>query len=447
MLTKDFSMSALHRYFDETKHEHGVETTPYAAVSLEDRLAVSELIDEVAEERASMERHMADLSVAQHEVEMHVTQIEKQCDVLRFGLEHHKYDVQALALVTSSLEDYHGIIGEDVVVPALEGHSDEDLHRAYEVSLEGLGTVLNRMKEVLGRSLKSVATALVELGTNEKAARIINTRADEVLGRNNIPDAVETTLKGSHARMVSLGGSVVDDIPKALKADVKMFEQIIAKFIPAATKYGETLLEQYANAAMSTDPGDALKKMLDAPMPFTAIPSAAFTEKGLLGVKVHVSDPRREIVMSDRFRRHARIIGSFSLDAVRTEPTSVSLSATDMKAMLETAKLYATLLQRLSTSMMRELRQERNWLQRQVNRQTPGEREVTTYHRNNDPSERSRMERHTETARDERAMVLEAALMVISRSAGLPIHAHNLLSSHLEWKAGRLIAFVDGYTR
>mgnify|MGYP001471123203 CR=1 FL=1 len=369
-------MSLLQEYLSKNaKHVTGLEVSSEDYIAPED-VEVPEVADvddaelyeaedqleEAEQERLEREYHEKEVVSTIQEAEAIHTSIENYMEVLGLGIESGEFSPQFAAIAGTDLKRFNQILGgtEDAV-PAFESYDHDSLEQFYTESLEGFKEVAGKLVETVKSVSKGAVDYVGMIGTNEKAASAINTKADALLGKlssSEISDG-EIALKNL-GRVFSVEGKVPQNLIQAVNADQKGFQTLASNHFKNSVSYYEDAVKAGSDALKK--PGEAgavIEAFAKKPTPNEQIAKSV----KLLGCEVSTFDSGADLpkntnravadALSERLGEQV-----IMFDAYKKADGSVKLDKTQVTALLKAAKGYAAIMATLNKEAKKELERQ-----------------------------------------------------------------------------------------
>jgi hypothetical protein len=339
-----------------------VEVPEVAEVDDAELYEAEDQLEEVEQERLEREHHEKEVISTIQEAEAIHTSIENYMDVLSLGIESGEFSAQFAAIAGTDLKRFNQILGgaEDDV-PSFESYNHDSIEQFYTESLEGFKEVAGKLVETVKSVSKGAIDYVGMIGTNEKAAAAINTKADALLGKlssSEVSDS-EIALK-SLGRVFTIEGNVPQNLIQAVNADQKGFQTLASNHFKNSVSYYEDAVKTGGDALKK--PGEAgavIEAFAKKPTPNEQIAKSVkllggevTTASGGEGTSSNTSKATAD-ALSNRLGEQV-----IMFTAYKKAEGSVKLDKAQVTSLLKAAKGYAAILSSLNKEAKKELERQ-----------------------------------------------------------------------------------------
>lgn len=283
-----------------------------------------------------------------------VESLENYIDVLDIGLEQGDFSKQFAAMAGTELKRVGAILGkEETEIPAFENYDQENLEEFYRLSLEGFKEAVVSVKQSLANVAKGASNYLSELGTNEKAAKALTTRADAVLGKLSGFDGKRSVPLSGLGKTFTAKGTAPANLLQAINGDMKAINTLSTRHTKACVDY--YVMSVNAVALAVNDPkqlNDVVKKLAGE-----KTPSEMMGSLPLLGKELYIGDKPSSRVNSKLVGElNEKILDETSpFTAMKKADATLELGKADIEGLVKAAKGYAAILATLNKEAKKEL--------------------------------------------------------------------------------------------
>lgn len=339
------------------------------------------LEEEVAEIQERLDDEIAEAEEAEQvgdELEEIQAAVEGYIEILEHGIEAKDFSPQFAYALSLALESYQDLVDDTLVLPSLENYSKDDLEPYYVASLESLQGFLSRIGNAIANSfakpLENMANS-IRRNTNNRISKALADGAASAIAAlaEKSGDKVAIAIGGAR-RQFAIAGQFPSDVTQGVATDLRSLQLLGSKYLEEAVAYNKKLLDLVAKLDTATE--NEVIKVLDTiyqiKPPATVIPQDLLSGKGLIGNRqVRFEEKERGATIYESVRGLKKTkpprIKRMRVKSPKVE--TLELSRSQIKALLESVKAYARLIDNINSFADKEL----SGLLRSVRRNTgPG---------------------------------------------------------------------------
>lgn len=356
---RQFMMTAasIEPSLEEHAEELDVVVPPQQDVSDDELYDAEDLLEEVEDEREEVAASVEMYNNITTEAEEIIASVENYMEVLELGIESGQFSPQFAAVADTELKRLSGIYGGEIQTPSLEDFNHDNLGEFYTGSLEGFKEVVGKVRNTVVSAAKKSRDYLAAVGTNEKAAKALVTKADAALAKldGSEFESKSIALKGL-GKVFTHEGQVPSNLLSAISADQKGLNVLATKHLQNTVSYYEDALKAGAQAIKEPSKGvTVIEAFAKKPTPNEQIAKSV----QLIGAKVNVE--RNSDSSSNTASGVVRnLVKTLSIQSILTEPQkkadgSVTLTKDQVSGLLKAVKVYAGQLEVLNRAAKKEL--------------------------------------------------------------------------------------------
>lgn len=349
--------NALTPSFEEHAEELDVVVPEQQEVSDDELYEAEDILDEVEEEREETAASVELYKNIETEAEEIAASVENYMEVLSLGIESGQFSPQFAAVADTELKRLSSIYGGDIATPSLEDFNHDNLGEFYAASLEGFKEVVGKVRNTVVSAAKKSRDYVASIGTNEKAAKALITKADAALAKleGSEFDGKSIALKGL-GKVFTHDGQVPSNILSAINSDQKGLGVLANKHLQNTVSYYEEALKVGGQAIKEPSKGvTAIEAFAKKPTPNEQIAKSV----QLLGVKVN-AERSTESSSNTGSGVVNNLVDTLSIQSTLTERQkkadgNITLTKDQVSGLLKAVKVYAGQLEVLNRAAKKEL--------------------------------------------------------------------------------------------